>query len=80
MCEYALQQSLEIPSQLFPLRSVPNGTDNHSLAPHTIENNVRSAADDQLADARLGPGAPEARTVLKASTTATILVASRSAA
>jgi hypothetical protein len=52
-----------LPSQLFPLRSVPNGTDNHPLAAHTIENNVGSAADDQLADSRLGSGAAQARMV-----------------
>ena len=41
-------------SQLFPLRSVPNATDNHPPATDTIENNLGSAADDQLANSRLG--------------------------
>jgi hypothetical protein len=38
-------------------------TDNHLLATHTIENNVRSAADDQLADSRFGPSAAQMRMV-----------------
>jgi hypothetical protein len=56
-------QSLELRSQFFPLRSVPNGTDNHPPPTHTIKNNARSAADDQLTDARLSPGAAQARMV-----------------
>jgi hypothetical protein len=51
------------PSKLFPLRSVPNGTDNHPPTTHTIKNNVRGAADDQLADSRLSPGTAQARMV-----------------
>jgi len=35
-------------SQLLPLHSVPDGTDNHPLAAYTVKNNIRSAADDQL--------------------------------
>jgi hypothetical protein len=46
--------------QLFPLRSMPDGTDDDPPATHTIENNVRSAADDQFADSQLGPGAAQA--------------------
>lgn len=50
-------------SQHLPLRSVPNRTNNHSLTTHTIENNIRSAADNQFADSGLSPGASQARMV-----------------
>lgn len=55
--------SLKLASQLFPLRSVPDSTDNHVPVTHAIENNVRSAADDQFADSRLSSGAAQARMV-----------------
>lgn len=38
---------------------MPNGTDDDPLATHTIENNVRSATDDQFADSWFGPGPPQ---------------------
>lgn len=56
-------QLLKLVLQLFPLRSVPNSTDNHPPVTHTIENNVRSATDDQFADSRLSSGAAQARMV-----------------
>lgn len=58
-----LRSGFRLLSQLFALRAVPNGTDNHPPPTHTMENNVRSAADDQLADPRLSPGATQARMI-----------------
>ena len=53
--------TIEVGSQLFPLRPVPDGADNDPLAtPNPVENNIGSAANDQLADSRLGSGPAQA--------------------
>jgi hypothetical protein len=47
-------------SQLFPLCSVPDGADNNPPTTYAVQNNIGSAANDQLADSRLGSGPAQA--------------------
>jgi len=47
-------------SKLSPLRSVPDGADNNPPTTYAVQNDIRSAANDQLADSRLGSGPAQA--------------------
>ncbi len=53
------------PSSFFPLRCVPNGTQRIPLASYAIENDMRGAPNDQLANAGFSLGSPEMRMVLQ---------------
>src|SRR5712692_11810757 len=50
-------------SPLFLLGSVPNGADRNPLALHSVENDIGSASDDQLADSGVGSGPAQMRMI-----------------
>ena len=51
---------LECLSDIFPLRSMPNGVDGNALLLHAIQHDVRCASDDEFPDTWLGQPCPGA--------------------
>ncbi len=52
-------ETLDVPA----LCRVPNGADNNPRPLHLVQNDVRSASDDQLPNPRLSPDPPQVRMI-----------------